>query len=69
MSFIIKIFGQIMTVFFDIFEDHFFENFGVRRSRFLEFSQLLLELFSMCLRIVFELKIKNFGFILNYKGW
>ena len=45
-----------------------FDHFGGRKSRFLDFFKVVLELFRKCLGIVFDLKRPTFGGIFSSKG-
>ena len=59
----IKIFGQNLA----LWEGHF-DHFGGKKTRFLGFFKVGLELFRSCLGIIFELKMHNFSFIFRSKG-
>ena len=43
-------------------------HFGGRKSHFLDFFKVVLELFGKCLGIVFDLKRPTFGCIFSSKG-
>ena len=45
-----------------------FGHFGARKSRILDFFEVVLELFRKCLGIVFDLKRPTFGCIFSSKG-
>ena len=46
-----------------------FDNFGGRKSRYLDFFKVVLELFRKCLGIVFGFVGPTFGCIFTFKGW
>jgi len=58
-----KIFGQKLA----LWEGHF-DHFGGRKSRFLDFLKVVLEMFRSCLGIIFGLKRLTFGCIFSSKG-
>ena len=60
MTYKIKILGQNLA----LCEGHF-DHFGVKKSRFLDFLKVGLELFRSCLGIVFGLKRPTFRFIFS----